>query len=48
MLGCGSSLTGRETGKMSRLEGGEDGEACCCPRVGTVPLTMVHFSEKGG
>lgn len=27
---------------------GEDGEACCCPPVVTVPLTMVHFSEKGG
>lgn len=27
---------------------GEDGEACYCPCVITVPLTMVHFSEKGG
>lgn len=25
-----------------------DEEACCCPCVITVPLTMVHFSERGG
>ncbi len=25
---------------------GEDGEACCCHPVITVPLTMVHFSEN--
>lgn len=34
--------------KDVEVESGEDGEACCCPCVITVPLTMVHFSEKGG
>lgn len=31
-----------------RSRGVKIGEACCCPCETTDPLTMVHFSEKGG
>lgn len=48
-----SFVTRRPTGGRKLKKGvGEgrsgDGEACCCPCVITVPLTMVHFSERGG